>query len=153
MNLLALDPGTTETGWAMFVDGKFESAGKDVNEKVLWSLQWPPPDRVVCEMIAAYGMPVGQEVFETCVWIGRFMQAYPEPTRFRRVTRKAVVTHICGSAKAKDANVRQALIDILGKPGTKKKPGPTFGVVGDMWAAIAVGMYGIAKTARVQAKR
>jgi hypothetical protein len=44
--------------------------------------------------------------------------------------------------KAKDANIRQALIDIYGGNdkaiGNKKTPGPLYGIKGDLWAALAV---------------
>ena len=41
--------------------------------------------------------------------------------------------------KAKDSNIRQALIDRFGPVGTKKNPGWFYGVSKDVWAAIAVG--------------
>lgn len=88
-------------------------------------------------MIASYGMAVGAEVFETCVWIGRFMQAHPD-LNMHRIKRGDVKMHLCHSMRAKDANIRQALIDRLGAPGTKKNPGKTYGVSGDVWAALAV---------------
>ncbi|MGH7470493.1 MAG: hypothetical protein ACRENP_21315 [Longimicrobiales bacterium] len=53
--------------------------------------------------------------------------------------------HLCKNPKAKDQNIRQALIDLLGAPGTKKNPGPTYGISGDAWSALA-----IAVTARDQ---
>jgi len=40
--------------------------------------------------------------------------------------------------KAKDANIRQALIDKLGPVGTKKSPGPLWGVKSHIWSALAV---------------
>ena len=49
-----------------------------------------------------------------------------------------IKVHLCESARAKDGNVRQALIDRIGAQGTKKKPGPTYGVSKDVWAALAV---------------
>lgn len=89
------------------------------------------------EMIASYGMAVGQETFETCVWIGRFIQAWSgsDPIRY---TRNEIKNHICHSSRANDSNIRQALIDRYGPPGTKKNPGPTYGITADMWAALAV---------------
>ena len=89
-------------------------------------------------MIASYGMAVGAEVFETCIWIGRFKQAWCSPDDVRMMFRQEVKLHLCKSTKAKDGNVRQALIDRLGPVGTKKNPGPTFGIAGDMWAAVGI---------------
>jgi hypothetical protein len=113
--------------------------GKVPNEALLDLLERAAQDtdRCILEMIASYGMPVGREVFETCVWIGRFMGAFGAG-RCDRVTRIAVKSHICHSARANDGNIRQALIDRLGAPGTKKQPGATYGLSGDVWAALAV---------------
>ena len=61
-----------------------------------------------------------------------------QPDEVRRVFRMAVKMHLCHSAKAKDANIRQALIDRLGPPGTKKAPGPTYGVTSHAWPALAI---------------
>jgi hypothetical protein len=101
-------------------------------------------DLIAIEMIASYGMPVGREVFETCVWIGRFVQAACAlPCEY--VYRKDVKLYLCGNARAKDSNVRQAIIDRFGGKdkaiGRKKNPGPLHGVKGDLWAALAVGLY------------
>ena len=97
---------------------------------------WTQDDVLVIEQIASYGMAVGAEVFETCVWTGRFWQAWPARTeRIRRVT---VKSHLCRAANAKDANVRQALIDRFGGPACIKKGGSLYKVKGDEWAALAV---------------
>ena len=80
-------------------------------------------DIVVIEMIASYGMPVGKEVFETCVWIGRFtQQTYEIGKEYKYIYRKDEKMNICNSMKAKDSNIRQALIDRFGQVGTKKNP-------------------------------
>lgn len=71
-------------------------------------------------MIASYGMPVGKEVFETCVWIGKFAEASGMKESY--IYRKDEKMNICHSMKAKDSNIRQALIDRFGVVGTKKNP-------------------------------
>jgi hypothetical protein len=140
-NLLALDPGTEQTGCVHFLDGKVASSAILHNEDVLDLLRHGTCESVACEMIASYGMPVGKEVFETCVWIGRFFQTWHDrvtPGYWDFIYRRDVKLHLCGSARAKDANIRQALLDRLGPQGTKKAPGPTYGVKSHAWAALAV---------------
>lgn len=75
---------------------------------------------IVIEMIASYGMPVGKEVFDTCVWIGKFAEASGMKESY--IYRKDEKMNICHSMKAKDSNIRQALIDRFGVVGTKKNP-------------------------------
>ena len=83
-------------------------------------------------------MAVGDDSLQTLIWTGRFQQWARNPEAVILVKRSAVKLHLCGSARAKDPNVRQALIDRLGAPGTKKNPGPTYGVSSHGWAALAV---------------
>jgi len=107
-------------------------------------LQFFQFDVCVIEMVASYGMAVGQTVFETCVWIGRFMNEIENYScNVVRITRNQVKNAICHSSKANDSNIRQALIDMYGGDkkiaiGTKKKPGRLYGIVKDEWAALAV---------------
>jgi hypothetical protein len=92
---------------------------------------------LVIEQVACMGMAVGAEVFETVFWSGRFAEAFTG-RKWDRIKRAQVKMHLCGSMRAKDGNIRQALIDRFGKPGTKKNPGKTYGLAGDMWQALAV---------------
>jgi hypothetical protein len=146
MNILAIDPGPVQSALVLLgPDRKIIKAGIEENEKLAsvlrtcgTMLHWP---HLAIEMIASYGMPVGVEVFETCTWIGRFEEAYAHTDLRARYFRKDIKLHLCGSNRARDSNVRQALIDLLGPAGIKKDPGPTYGIKKDMWAALAVAVY------------
>ena len=143
--ILAIDPGPTESAYvSLEVTGRIVEAAKVPNEQLLQMLRSARPgrwDAIAVEMIASYGMPVGAEVFETCVVIGRICEALRnrEPIRVERIEVKSA---ICHSGKANDANIRQALIDRYGGKdkaiGKKATPGPLYGISGDMWAALAV---------------
>ena len=157
MNILALDPGTTETGWALLsLEGRVVDSGVLANADMLERLRVHainPATWLAIEMIASYGMPVGREVFETCVWIGRFKQAWRAPDEVQLVYRQDVKLYLCGTPRAKDPNVRQALLDLLGPQGTKKSPGPTYGVKSHAWAALGVAVTAARISALTQARR
>ena len=136
--ILAIDPGTTQSGYCLLVNNKVSASGVQANEDMLRTVRASTADGLAIEMIASYGMPVGKEVFETCVWIGRFQEAWPDLRTTRLVYRRDVKLHLCGSPRAKDANIRQALLDKLGPVGTKAAPGPLYGVKSHAWAAVAV---------------
>lgn len=153
MKILALDPGTFETGFVVLEGDRILASGVQPNPKILYLLRehreytdssfsrpWCPiyADVLAIEMVASYGMPVGAEVFETVRWIGRFQQAWPEPESVRFVFRKAVKEHLCGTHLAKDPHIRQRLIDMIGPVGTVKNRGPLYGVKSHAWAALAV---------------
>ena len=143
--ILAIDPGPQQSGYVLYDDGHVVDSGVWANQQMLFKVQYYSDNpRCTCaiEMIASYGMAVGAEVFETCVWIGRFVQAWQGLDHNnllpRLVYRKDVKMHLCGTTKAKDGNIRQRLIDMLGAPGTKRSPGPTYGLNSHMWPALAV---------------
>jgi len=96
---------------------------------------------LVIEQVASYGMAVGETVFETVYWSGRFHECWC--SRVERIKRLDVKLHLCHDSRAKDSNVRQALIDRFGPGkdkaiGLKKAPGPLYGFKKDLWAALAV---------------
>jgi len=91
------------------------------------------------ERIRGYGMVSGNETFDTCEFIGAMAEAGRDSfKKVFKVPRKTVTSQLTGSPKAGDKDVRAYLIDRLGEVGTKKNPGPLYGVVNHMWPALAV---------------
>ena len=136
-SILAVDPGTTQSGWCRY-NGADISSGIFENALMRKWIEESGASELAIEMVASYGMPVGREVFETCVWIGRFVQSWRSPELVRLIYRKDVKLHLCGDSRAKDSNIRAALIDRFGALGTKKAPGVLYGTKGDAWQAIAL---------------
>ena len=148
--VLAIDPGSTESGWALIDSETCEPIefDKTENRELLKGIRGGRFDwnHVAIEMVASYGMAVGREVFETCVWVGRFDEAIEHNTfgDVELIYRRDVKLHHCGQTKAKDANIRQALVDRFapGQPnhgkGTKVAPGWFYGFRADVWQAYAL---------------
>lgn len=167
MRILAIDPGTTQSGWVIVrVENdaiiELEAKGITDNEKMFGIINGISPfdDQVWCEMIASQGMSVGQETYETCVWIGRFMNHHGAKG-FHRATRNQIKLHLCGLARANDVTVTSALKDRFGPPSTTEiitpigknglpmkpkkiiTPGFTHGIHLHMWQALAVAAYAV----------
>lgn len=143
--ILAIDPGTTESGFVVW-DGTVVEAGVLDNPSLIYRMKersFGGAELVAIEMIASYGMPVGREVFETCVWIGRMVERAGFPAYL--IYRKDIKMHLCGTAKAKDGNIRASILDRFGGKqcaiGNKRSPGPLYGVSGHLWAALAVALF------------
>jgi hypothetical protein len=137
--ILAIDPGTTDSAFVQWRAGEILDHGHLPNAEIRQVLIGREYDRVACEMIASYGMAVGASTFETCVWIGRFIEVARVDVEL--IFRKDIKLFLCGTMRAKDANIRQALIDLVGPQGTKVQPGPTYGIKSHSWAALAVAVY------------
>ena len=150
--ILAIDPGHEQSAYVLYdpetrrplAFAKIDNASllKAITDQDGFAVS---PWHMVIEQIASFGMAVGAEVFETVFWSGRFAQAWADNHRrgWSRVKRLAVKMHLCADSRAKDKNIRQALIDRYG-PGTEKAigkkhhPGPLHGVHHDIWSALAV---------------
>lgn len=139
--VMGIDPGPVDTGLVLWNGQKVLRAEILLNEEVFTqSLDVLNPTFI--EMIASYGMPVGKETFETCLWIGRMTQILDDcKTPWRLVYRREVKLHHCGNMHAKDANIAQALRDKYGDKGTMKNPGPLYGIHSHLWSALAIATY------------
>ena len=155
MIVLAIDPGNIESAYVLMDEhykplkfGKVPNADMRIiiteleTENFLKGFSSGGQIITAIEMVASYGMAVGKEVFETCVWIGRFTEL---ATRYTYIYRKDVKMNLCGQTRAKDSNIRQALIDRFAKhdlkngKGTKGNQDFFYGFKADIWSAYAVG--------------
>lgn len=156
MKLLCVDQGTTTSGVVVLEkEGEILYKNSEFdNYKFVKAIEegwFDYTDLMVIEKIESQGMAVGQTTFETCVWAGRMIEAYLKNSKaksFAFVPRREVKMTICGDSRAKDKNIRQAILDMypatgagkIPQIGTKKKPGMLYGVSSHAWSALAVGI-------------
>lgn len=142
--VLCLDPGTIQTGW-MILDIKKErpvAHGIDDNEymdNVLIPELTHQVQHLAIEHITNYGQIVGQETFDTAMWVGRFVKTANLP--YTLCFRPYILLHLCHSMHAKEPRVKSVLYDRYGQKGTKKNPGILYGVKDHIWSALCIGTY------------
>lgn len=156
--IFAIDPGDVQSAYcvvdaATYKPLEFGKVGNYELRAILAdATSRGKPITVVIERIASYGMAVGATVFTTCEWIGRFAEI-TELNGFmpQYVYRKEEKLTICGDSRAKDANIRRALIDRFAQHdfkngrGTKANPDWFYGFYADCWSAYAVAVCYIEK--------
>ena len=142
MKVLGIDPGPKQSAYIVW-DGELEQIDKAQiipNEALIDAIRktglWA--DVCIIEQIKSYGMAVSDSIFDTVYWTGRFCEAWGNKGFFDRMPRMTVKMHLCHNSRAKDSNIRQALIDRFGEPGTKKNQGLTYGLKADLWAAFGI---------------
>jgi hypothetical protein len=123
MNVLAVDPGSSESAWVLMKDGVPVKWAKEPNSVVLQrtgrqtlSLNGRMvrlfADVLAIEYVRLRGMPVMQQVLDTMFWTGRFVEAWDGP--WTPTDRLDVKMTLCGDSRAKDGNIRVAVIDHYG---------------------------------------
>lgn len=148
--LLAIDPGNIESAYTLideetYAPVQFEKL-PNAQMRTYLKVQLSLCNRaeVVIEQVQHYGtgLAAGESTFDTCFEAGRFAQITEDVTgkEAERVRRPTVKTAICGTPRAKDSNVIQALKDRFGEKGTKKNPGWFYGFKADCWQAYALGV-------------
>lgn len=149
-DVIGIDPGPTESGIVIWQADAVALAEVWPNRKLRdWLRFTSPAYPLKIEALACYGMSVGAEVFETAYFIGRLLELWetrdfpPKPAQL--IPRREVKLFWCGDLRAKDSNIRQAIIDRFGGKeraiGRKAYPGPLYSVAGHCWSALAIALY------------
>lgn len=147
--VFAIDAGNKDSGYAILeskssllrIDGS-PTFGKISNEVLLDVIRrWAGEVDFAIEFPYPKNSTVPYEVFEMAAWVGRMEQVIIDSgEKSARIFRHREKSVMCRSGSATDAQIRAAVIDLMGGKGTPSSPGPTFGVTADVWQAIAVGI-------------
>jgi len=165
--VLSLDPGNEETGFVLWDSKRKMILDKDKlsNEELQKKLpslvkmnnlfKGEEVECVGIEMISSYYMPVGQPIFDCCLWIGIFKNTL-ENLGFKPklIFRQSIkMHHALAISKVNDSVINGILRQKYGEDNTQKTPNKLYwneyveksgGAKyqnGDIWSAFAVATY------------
>ncbi len=116
--IYGIDPGTERSGYVLIARRDYELVDAQVidNPTLRMYMRNPPKlphEAELCvEFMVPRGMPTSAEEMRTMFELGRIVEAWG--AEYRPITRQEVKMAICGTPRAKDANIRAAIIDIYG---------------------------------------
>ena len=156
-SVLAVDPGTTVSAWVHYLLDEDRVTGFATcdNGELLdlfkaWSLSATRTVKfgeksscvLVVEEVTSYGKPVGASTFSTCLWTGRFIQAWGGS--FVLYPRRRVKKVLLGKDKGGDPQVREAVLSWFGGKalavGSKACKGDLWGMKGHDWQACGIAL-------------
>ena len=144
--LIGIDPGPETSGVVVYRTG-----GSPQVLEAHPKLDWPGVRAVLdqhpawsttflCERVSA-GAVSGKDILQTAEVCGRFME-YADHRRltYHMLYRREVLSALdVGGGGSKDALVRQVILELHPEgAGTKKKPGPLYGVSTHAWQALGL---------------
>lgn len=144
MIIVGIDPGQKESGVVKWSHTQQRVLERQImpNQQVISYVQAVHSVNIIAiEHFRGYGLRVGNDTFDSIWWSGRFAQIAVSSImgiQVRMIPRADIVDCLCGHPKAGDKAVHQALVDKYGEVGTKKNPGPLYGIKSHLWAALAV---------------
>ena len=150
--LLAIDAGNVKSGYVFMdvITYKPIKYGKIDNHELEALMLETEYHYLALEMVASYGMRVGQSVFNTCYHIGRFSLIKPN-VKHDLVYRQNVKMHLLGKVAVGDSQIRDVMVHRFitkdemdrwgdyGK-GTKLDKGMFYGFNNDIYQAYSVGV-------------
>ncbi len=152
MRILAIDPGSEQSAAVIYDDGEIIWHAFLPNEEMIMRMfeYAYSGTHLAIEYTKAHTLQFKgknrsffpQQVLDTARWVGRFEQAFGGP--FTEIDRRQVKQTLGVPPNGTDAHVNAALYDRFGDGtrksavGTKKNPGPCYGLKADLWQALAV---------------
>lgn len=154
MRVLSVDAGNIQSAYIIFCTEQKRVVQKGFleNEQFIEEILNSSFDEVAIEKIVSLGAVIGSSTLDTAYTNGRIYEAIK--TKFGIISnlysRIDIKMHLCFTTRAKDANVRQALVNKFGDSSTKKNPHNTFNELedkiyfgGHFWSCLAIACYHI----------
>ena len=155
MRIIGIDPGSEKSAYVLYDTEQRQAVCKDHwdNETMRcylasyceWQHNGLRPTYLAIEQVCCYGVRVGRSVFDTVFWSGRFVECWGD--EFKMLSKQQISQALCGKGSGiNKTDIHNAIYDMFGGSrssacGTKKKPGPLYGIKGPhLWDALAVAL-------------
>lgn len=154
--IFAIDPGPERSGWVQWgrqFDGMMplgvgliDSGADWENEDVLALARVASHrDTILVEEVLPFEC-AGRPIVHSIRFTGRLEEiAHSARATFHVLPYHKVRVHLTGNPRAKESAVRAAVLERFGgsdklAKGTKKEPGPLYGISGHAWSALALAL-------------